>query len=514
MTIAPPAPASAPASTAEPGGPQRRRRFRPPSTATLLGLLLALIVWLLELRPLLDNSFLIHLQTGHWILDHHAIPRHDIFSFSAPGTPWVVQSWLASVVYAAIDQTLGPFGLQVLRAATCAAITFLVFRLALTLAGDRTRATLLAFAATGMSITVWAERPLLQAVLAMLVLIWVVELPDSFVGRHPLAVVPPLMWLWTNFHGSFALGFTYLGLHLAGRWLDGARPTGGRERLLLKATAVALVACLINPLGVRLVTFPLELLSRGDTLAHIREWRSPDFHSVMGMLFALWIVVYVIGIARGRERCTRRDLLVSAVFLLLGLWALRNLVVAPLVGLPIVARACALPERRPGRRPALNWVAVALFVVLGAAGFAQAAGAKHYDFSGYPVKAMETVEHQGLLGRRLLTTDAWAAYVIHTYGARQPVFLDDRYDMYPTTLSDDYFALADGKANWREILDRHSIEVIVWDENKPLASLLDLDTAHWTRIHRDPDTTAGAAGKKAKPEPETRAGVWVRRPST
>jgi hypothetical protein len=503
VTIAPPAPA--PATISELPALRRRRGLRPPSTATLLGLVLALIAWVLELRPLIDNSFLIHLQTGHWILDHHAIPRHDIFSFSAQGVPWVVQSWLASVVYAAIDQAVGPFGLQILRAASCAAITFLVFRLALTLVGDRTRATLLAFAATGMSITVWGERPLLQGVLAMLVLIWVVELPDSFVGRHPLAVVPPLMWLWANFHGTFALGFAYLGLHLAGRWLDGARPTEGRERLLLKTTVVALVACLINPLGVGLLTFPVELLSRGDTLAHIREWRSPDFHSVMGMLFGLWIVVYVIGIARGRERCTRRDLLVSAVFLLLGLWALRNLVVAPLVGLPIVARACAVPERRPDRRPALNWVVLALFAVLGLAGFAQAAGAEHYDFSSYPEKAMQAVEDHGLIGRHLLTTDAWAAYVIHTYGARQPVFLDDRYDMYPTAISDDYFALADGKANWSEILDRHNIEVIVWDEHKPLASLLDLDTADWTRIHRDPAAAAGT---------EPQAGVWARRPSS
>ncbi len=387
-TLTPPVlPEAAPVEEAASPGAVRRRGWRPPSTATLLGLVLALIVWILELRPLIDNSFLIHLETGHWILDHRAVPSSDLFSFTAQGVPWVVQSWLASVVYAAIDQAVGPFGLQVLRAATCALITFLVFLLALRLAGDRTRATLLAFAATGMSITVWAERPLLQGVLAMVVLIWVVEMPDSFVGRHPLAVVPPLMWLWANFHGSFALGFAYLALHLVGRGLDGARPTRGRERALLTATGVALVACLVNPLGLTLLTFPVELLSRGDTLAHIREWRSPDFHSVMGMLFALWIATFVIGIARGKDRCSRRDLLVSLVFLLLAFWALRNLVVAPLVGLPIVARACAVPERRPDRRPLLNWVVLVLFVGLGLTGFVQAAGAKHYDFSDYPVKA-------------------------------------------------------------------------------------------------------------------------------
>ena len=504
------APSGAPPAEADTvAAPSRRRSLRPPSSATLLGLVLALIVWLLELRPLIDNSFLIHLETGHWILDHRTIPTADLFSFTAEGVPWVVQSWLASVVYAAIDQSVGPFGLQVLRAATCAVITFLVFRLALRLVGDRTRATLLAFAATGMSITVWAERPLLQGVLAMVVLIWVVEIPDSFVGRHPVAVVPPLMWLWANFHGSFALGFAYLVLHLAGRWLDGAAPTRARERTLLTATGVGLLACLVNPLGVTLLTFPVELLSRGDTLAHIREWRSPDFHRVMGMLFALWIAVYVIGVARGRDRCSRRDLLVSVVFLLLALWALRNLVVAPLVGLPVVARACAVRERRADRRPFLNWAVAALFVALAIYGLAQAAGAKHYDFSTYPVEALETVEEQGLLGRRLLTTDEWAAYVIHAYWPRQTVFLDDRYDMYPTTLSDDYFALRDGKPDWREILDRHGIDVVMWDEDKPLASLLDLDTAHWARIHRD--GVAGGNNEDAGGS-EVRAGVWVRRP--
>ena len=502
---------AAPAGPAAAERPARRRSFRPPSSATLLGLVLALIVWLLELRPLIDNSFLIHLQTGHWILDHRSIPSADVFSFSAAGVPWVVQSWLASVVYAAIDQTVGPFGIQVLRAATCALITFLVFQLALRLVGDRIRATLLAFAATGMSITVWAERPLLQGVLAMVVLIWVVEVPDSFVGRHPLAVVPPLMWLWANFHGSFSLGFAYLVLHLAGRWLDGARPTIGRERTLLTATGVALAACLVNPLGMKLLTFPVDLLSRGDTLAHIREWRSPDFHSVMGMLFALWIVTFVVGIARGHERCSRRDLLVSVVFLLLALWALRNLVLAPLVALPVVARSCAVTERRPDRRPFINLVLLALFVGLGVTGFAQAAGAKHFDFSGYPVQALDAVEKEGLLGKRLLTTDAWAAYVLHEYWPRQPVFLDDRYDMYPTTLSDDYFDLADGKGNWQQILDRHDIEVIVWDEEEPLAALLDLDTTHWIRIHRHSDEPGPAPGSGDSTGSETRAGAWARR---
>ena len=57
--------------------------------------------------------------------------------------------------------------------------------------------------------------------------------PTSFVGRHPMVVIPVLMWLWVNVHGTFSLGFGYLVVHLIGRWLDGAPPVRGRERDLL-----------------------------------------------------------------------------------------------------------------------------------------------------------------------------------------------------------------------------------------------------------------------------------------
>ena len=125
-------------------------------------------------------------------------------------------------------------------------------------------------------------------VLFLLVLLWVVEVPDSFVGRHPLVVLPVLFWLWANVHGSFALGFAYLGLHLLGRWLDGAPPWDGRERRLLARRARSRSRSMfVNPYGAELVMFPIALLSRGDILSHIVEWRSPDFRQIYGLALAL-----------------------------------------------------------------------------------------------------------------------------------------------------------------------------------------------------------------------------------
>jgi hypothetical protein len=472
-----------------------RRGLRPPSTTTLFGLILALPFFLVELRPLIDNSFLWHLKTGHWILDHGRIPGHDLFSYTAPHAPWVVQSWLAEIVYAVVDNVAGPFGLRLLRAGLSAAIAYLVFRLAVRLVGDRVRGTLLTLPALGMAVFLWAERPLLFGVLAMVVVLWVVEVPSSVVGRHPLVVIPPVMWLWANMHGSFALGFGYLVLHLAGSALDRRSPLAGRERALTVATVVAGAACLVNPLGLSLLTFPVHLLSRGDTLAHVKEWRSPDLHSPVGILFAVWVGVAVTALLRTPRRCSRRDALVAMAFLFLGFWALRNIVLTPLVMLPVVARAVELDgsRRRPDRRTALNWAVLGLLLVLGWTAAAGAAGSGGYEFSDYPVKAMESVEAQGLLGHHLLTTDEWSAYVIDRYWPRQSVFMDDRYDMYPTQLSDDYFKLSEIKPGWQEVLDRYDVDVVVWRNTKPLTQLLDV-AAGWQRTYHD-----------------DLASVWVRR---
>ena len=440
--------------------------------------------WAVGVASLSDNSFFWHLRTGEYILDH-GIPHHDVFSFTAPGTKWVAQSWLAELTYGALDRAFGAFGIRVFVGAVGAGIAVLAFRLALRLVRDRAVACGITLAALTGIYTLWSERPLLIGVLFFLVLLWTVEVPDSLVGRHPLVTLPVLFWLWSNTHGSFALGFAYLGLHLLGRWLDGSRPWRGRERTLVAAVALAFACTFLNPYGVDLVTFPIALLSRGEILSHIIEWRSPDFRKIYGLAFGTWIAVYVAALARGRNRVSRRDLVVTLPMLFLALWALRNLAIVPLVGLPVVARAFARDEERPDQTRRTVVVGVlALVAFLGLLIGAHAAQSKDFAFGTYPVQSMRYVEEHGLLGTRLLTSDSDAGYVILRYYPEQRVFIDDRYDMYPSKLIHDFFTVADGDRGWAEVLDRYDVETVVWKRNSSLGFQLDTSPG-WERVHRD-----------------------------
>jgi hypothetical protein len=160
----------------------------------------------------------------------------------------------------------------------------------------------------------------------------------------------------------------------------------------------------------------------------------------------------------------------------------RNVAIAPLVCLPVVARCFAREEEKPSTtsRPL---VAAAITVLVLAAlvmGY-QVTTEKAYDLSTYPVAAMRYVERHDLLGSRLLTTDATAGWVILDHFPEQKVFMDDRYDMYPTSLIYDYFKLTRGSTGWDRVLDRHDVETVVWPTNSPLASLLD-QSSDWDRV--------------------------------
>jgi hypothetical protein len=466
---------------AAPAAPSAPRRF---GLAGLFTALFALCGWIVGSGRMSDNSFFWHLRTGEYILDH-GIPHHDIFSFTAPGTSWVAQSWLAEVTYGILDRTVGPYGIQVFIGLVAATVAVLAYRLALRLCRSRLRAAGITAAALAAVFSLWSERPLVIGLVCLLVLVWLVEVPDSWIARHPLVVIPVLMWLWANIHGTFELGYAYLGLHLIGRWVDGAPPWKGRERNITIGALIAFAVTFVNPYGAKLLTFPIDLLSRSSVLSHVIEWQSPSFRTQFGILFAVWICVFVAAVARGKHRVTRRDLIVTIPMLLLALWALRNIAIAPLVCLPVVARAFAVDEDKPERYPAMFVTAIAAVVVMvGLVIGVQEASEPHFNFSTYPVKSMDYVASHGLLGKRLFVDDADAGYVILRYWPQQKVFIDDRYDMYPLGLIHQFFTLSDGKPGWQQILDQHHVDVVVWERHSALTSELD-HSSEWQRVHTD-----------------------------
>ena len=447
-----------------PAGPGGRPRpgLRGPSAATAAGLGLALVALVLGLRPLSDNSFLTHVATGRLLLDG-GVPTADPYTFTAAGHPWVVQSWLASLGYGVVDRLAGGTGLLLLNGLLCAALTGLVWRLTRP-AGALAGRALVGALVVGMGASAWLERPFLMAIVLLAVALVAAE-----GGLRPGWLVP-VGWVWVNVHGSFPLGLVAVALLAAGRRLDGDRPA--TEVRAGAALAAGMLLGALNPLGPRLLWFPVLLLGRSDVLRHVAEWQPPTFAYTWQWLFLALAAVAALGALRGRSW---RVALPTAAFTGLALLSARNLAVAAVVLVPGAAAALRVDGRTGEGRSPRTALAAAGIVAVAAVALVAAAGRPAFSFDRYPVAALAWAGERGLLApeARLVAPDTVGNYRELTEGAHAAVFLDDRYDLFPREVLDDYLVLVHGGPGWEGVLDRWGAGAVVWPRSLPLAGLLD-----------------------------------------
>jgi hypothetical protein len=248
-----------------------------------------------------------------------------------------------------------------------------------------------------------------------------------------------------------------------------------------------LLGGLANPVGPKLLWFPIAMLERSDILSNVKEWQSPSFDVLWTRVFLLVVAVGIVAIVR---RPSYRSALPFVVFLAAALVAMRNINVALLALLPGVAGAMAglgsidSSERRPALRLAGGFLLVATPVLVVAACIPG-----DFDLRGYPTAAISELEERGLTGggARVATQDYVGNFLELRYGRDAAAFIDDRYELHSRELAEDYTILHRGRPAWSDVLDRWEVDVVVWERDTALGALL-LDSDQWHVIHDD--TTA------------------------
>ena len=338
-------------SVAEVSTTAATRRWRLlPGSQGLVVVAAAIAAARLGLKPIGDNSTLVHLRTGLELLRTAHVPHADPYSYTAAGHPWVVQSWLASLLYGLADR--GGHHLLVLEQGAIMATVGSV--IALTARSSTAwRSGVAALLAVAASAPGWSPRPLMFGMLCLGLTVLVVE------RRASPAWMVPVVWLWVNTHGSFPLGLAWLAARALGEAIDARgwpRVTLPRLGGFLAGLAVALV----NPVGARLLTFPLVALHKRATFQGIVEWHSPNFqdpNSLIALIFITGSLVVLL-----RAALAWAQLLPVCGFLVLALIAARNLgplgvILGPALGFalsavpPLAGRHAASLRASPGASP-------------------------------------------------------------------------------------------------------------------------------------------------------------------
>ncbi len=456
--------------------------------------ILALGLFVLAARPVVDPDLWWHLKTGELILHNHAVFHADPYSFTRAGMPWVNHEWLSDVLMFGLYRAAGWTGLIV----TFAALTTATFLLAFQRCVGRSyiAGALILWGAIA-SRPLWDVRP--QMLSFFLASVLLVLLDKS--SRRPALLwwAVPIMLLWVNLHAGYALGLALLVLFLIGDALDRvfgslwARSSGRRLSTLAFVLAASLAVVPINPAGTALYSYPFATLRSASMQHYIAEWSSPNFHQALYLPLALLMLAILAALAISSRRLSPGKLLLLGTTNFAALVSIRHIPVYVLIAAPILSELLAAPlqptkTRLIGSRAlAANGaivLAFAAFVVLQVRSIIlsqPATVAEHF-----PERAVTLLAEQQIAGAIFNHYD-WGGYFIWRLYPQYSVFIDGRADVYGDSLMRDFASTYSLTDDWRTPLNQWHIRTVVLPPDAPLITALQM-SPDWKKIYGDSQT--------------------------
>jgi hypothetical protein len=422
---------------------------------------------------------------GRWILDHGAVPRTDIHSFTMFGQPWISTQWLAQVLLAGSYGVAGWAGPVVLTAASIAATFGLLVRF---LSRRLTEAASIAFVAAAVALVAGhlLARPHVLALPVMVA--WAGGLVAAADRRGaPSFWLLPLMALWANLHGGFVFGLALIApLALDAVWnADAPRRKALALRWALFAAA-ALVASCLTPYGWEALFAARRILNLGAALELIGEWRPANF-ARPGALELAVMSGFALVLWRGVALPPIRIALVIGL-VLMALGHVRNAEVlallAPMILAAPLARQFGAPDdpRRSAASPSHGSLLAALAIVLVAGTLAFASLHRFEPNTRQsPVAAVAALKKMNVT--RVFNDYDFGGYLI---SSGVPTFIDGRTELFGEKFMVDHNAateLTEPEKLFR-LLDEYRIEATLMRTQSAAARLLD-HIDGWQKVYAD-----------------------------
>jgi hypothetical protein len=458
----------------------------------LFTLAILLVLLIPAIQPVTDPDFFWHLTTGNWILSHHDVPRHDLFTFTVPNNRWIAHEWLGEIAMAALF-AIGKLPLLSLGLGAVTAAGFvLIFR-----AIDRRVNFLIAALALALGVAasnpIWGPRlQMVTFALAALTYLWIRRFCEEE-GRA-LYALPLVMLVWVNLHGGFVIAYVFLGVAFAAEVLKYFlnRPNALTLRRLQHFALIgvaSVAAAIFNPNGWDIYLYPFQTQLSGVQQKLIVEWFSPNFQLPEIRVFEGMLFLLLIGLALAR-RIELRQFLLLLVGLALALQSVRQLALFTIVAVPVLADIWQQAwERIRGNRllrtrtptnaltftlNAVVLVAVCVTVLVASVpSLVQKIDGKLIA-RDFPVKAANFLAAHPPPGR-MLNSYGWGGYLVYRLYPGQPVFIFGDAALSGDQLLKEYAHLTFLSPDEPALMDKYQVNWVIFNSGDPIITALRQD---------------------------------------
>jgi len=471
---------------------------------------LAILIWLFMSSGgagwsglLADADVGWHIRTGEYILDHHAVPRHDLYSFSKPDAPWYAWEWLTDVIDGGLYRWAGLKGI-VLAAAVVIGIfsTILVCRMVWR-GVHLFIALVISLLGVGASSMHFLARPHIYTLALLSLSVWMIE-ADRLKPTRRIWWLVPVTVVWTNLHGGFLALIAVLGLTAVGTALETFVDAPAEMRFRLEVvwgslrsalryaglTVACAAASLVNPYGWNLHIHVGQFLRSDWIRSVIQEFQSPSFRTENMLQFEALMLVGLLAAAGMLRRRRVVEALWVVFWIHMALGSVRHAPVYVTVAAPAVAAevtlwwASATQRARksslagilnqmsadilPGFRR-VSAIPIAVVVVVALMG-QPIRWPTDFPEELFPTKMVHQYEDL-LFSQRVLTTDQWGDYFIYLHPEHK-VYVDGRSDFYGEETGNEYIHVINGHWDWNQTMEKYQFGAVLVPVETAIAQLL------------------------------------------
>lgn len=428
----------------------------------------------------------VHLRTGIWMIENHAIP-HTGLSSQYSNLPWDDSTWGFDLLLGVAYRIFGLRALPLLLMTLKVSVAVLTFWLAYSGRGGFWKAVALSAIA---QYAIWGLQPLPYF---FSIFFFAVEVRLLFCSRysgsvHGLYWLPLLFLVWANVHIQFGAGLILLAVFLIALVIEHWLRTMGvgwlSQRIqplpLMPVSAIAALSLLatgMTPYGYRLLgAFPKVCYSEVG-FQHFTEMSATTFRRPPDYLVMLLVMMAFLALGR------RRSLELFELLMLLGATALafrvqRDGWMVVLAAVAVLSRSSFLGQHEDDSRRARGapweWAAAAaattLVLMITGLRLPDRGGLMHRVSQNYPAKACDYIAANKLPGP-LFNEYAFGSFLTW-YLPEYPVVVDSRVELYGDKILGEYFDIVGGK----ERLDTHPMiaraRILLLEPNSAMAKAL------------------------------------------
>lgn len=435
-----------------------------------------------------------HLAVAARILKTHVWPTHDIYSFTAFGSPWIDYEWLGDIVLDLFWKHGGLQGLMVFVTLVGGIIMGLLYYYA----SFRSRNSKAAFVACALLLPLAAlqftSRPQMLGYALLIVTLICLE---YFRQGHSKAlwVLPFVFWLWVNTHGTFVLGFLIIGVW----WASGlrefrfgriyAKPWTPAERRQLELTfLLCLVASILTPYGTQLAAYPLKMFSsQHQVMRAVQEWEPLDLSLFYGKFFLALLMLFWAGLATSDLKFRLEDFVLFVFATAETFLHARFVILFVPVFAPLAAELLArwVPKYQPARdRYVLNFALMGLIAFGMVKSFPSGREIGRQLEYEVPSQAVPFLREHPKLARMFNNVN-WGSYLLFTLGPSRKVFIDGRFDIYDYNgVLSDYMSITNISPDALFLLKKYRVDSCLIPRGSALATLL-ADSPEWKETYHD-----------------------------